>query len=205
MVRQQAERYGAKGARAAAARQALALLEAAEAVHGSAARLGQIEPELAEFVASTTHVGLVDIEIGDGRRGRHLDLCGRRAPLHASLKAAREMAARLLAEYGARTLFAEHDAGADGRSLSHSVRVGQEAVELLATGRLGFPLAGAGHLLDIRLGRLPAEAVAAEIEQLVAAVQDAASASSLPEEPDAEAAETLVLRTYRRQVLEDPA
>ncbi len=203
--RQQAERYGAKGARAAAARQALSLLEAAEAVHGSAARLGQIEPELAGFVAGTPHAGLVDIEIGYGRHGRHLDLCGRRAPLHASLKAAREMAARLLAEYGARTLTAECDGGVDWKSLSHAVRVGQEAVELLATGRLGFPLAGAGHLLDIKLGRLPAGAVAAEIERLLAVVQDAAAASSLPEEPDAEAAEALVLRAYRRQVLDGPS
>lgn len=199
-ARQQAERYGAKGARAATARQALALLETAEATHGSAARLGLIEPELAGFAAGTAHAALVDVEISDGRWGRHLDLCGRKAPLRASLKAAREMAARLLAEYGARALSAAHDGGVDWKSLSHAVRVGQEALELLGTGRLAFPLQDAGRLLDIKLGRLPYGTVAAEIERLFAAVEGAASASALPDEPDAEAAEALVLQAYRQQV-----
>ena len=202
-ARQQAERFGAEGARAATARQALTLLESAEVAHGGTVRLGLIEPELALFVAGRMHAGLVDIEVGDGRWGRHLDLCGRKVPLHASLKAARELAGRLLAEYGGRTLLAEREGGVDWKALSHAVRVGREAIELLRTGRLAFPLACAGHLLDIKQGRLAYDAVAAEIERLLAAVQEAASASSLPEQPDAAAAEDLVLRAYRLQVVED--
>lgn len=202
-ARQQAERFGAKGARAATARQALTLLKTAETARGATARLGLIEPELTAFVTGKAHAGLADIEIGDGCRGRHLDLCGRKVPLHASLKAARELAERLLAEYGDRALLAEREGGADWKALSHAVRVGREAIELLRTGRLAFPLADAGHLLDIKLGRLAYDAVAAEIERLLAAVQEAASASPLPEQPDAAAAETLVLRAYRRQVVED--
>ena len=201
--RVQAERYGAKGARAAAARHALALLEAGEAAHGATARLAVIEPELAALVAGTIHAGLVDVGVGAGRRVRHLDLCGRKAPLHASIKSAREMAVRLLAEYGDRTRFAEHTGGIDWKALSHAIRVGQEAVELLTTGRLAFPLAGAGHLLDIKLGRLPYEAVAAEVEHLLGVVEKAAAASALPDEPDATAAEALVLRAYRQQVEDD--
>jgi len=202
-ARQQAERFGAKGARAATARQALALLEAAEASHGSTARLASIEPELAVFAAGTAYAALLDIEVGEGRWGRHLDLCGRKAPLHASLKTAREMAARLLAEYGARALSAGHGGGVDWKSLSHAVRVGQEAMELLGTGRLAFPLQDAGRLLDIKLGRLPYDTVADEIERLLATVEDAAAASILPDEPDAAAAEALVLQAYRQQVRED--
>ena len=202
-ARQQAERYGAKGARAATARQALALLEAAEAAHGSAARLGRIEPELAAFTAGAAHAALLDIEIANGRWGRHLDLCGRKTPLHATIKAAREVAARLLAEYGDRAVSAGHEGGVDWKALSHAVRVGQEAVELLGTGRIVFPLAGAGHLLDIKLGRLPYDAVAADIERLFTAVEAAAAASTLPDQPDAAAAESLVLRAYRRQVVQD--
>ena len=202
-ARQQAERYGARGARAGAARQAVALLEAAEAAHGGTARLAVIEPELAAFVARTPHAALMDVELQNGRLGRHLDLCGRKTPLHASLKMAREMAARLLAEYGGRALAAEIEGGIDWKSLSHAVRVGQEALELLGTGRLAFPLRDAARLLDIKLGRLPHDAVAAEIEQLFGAVEAAAAASALPDAPDEAAAEALVLQAYRRQVLED--
>ncbi|WP_244310914.1 hypothetical protein [Roseomonas mucosa] len=109
----------------------------------------------------------------------------------------------MLAGYGERALLAERQGGADWKALSHAVRVGQEAVELLGTGRLRFPLAGAEHLLAIRLGRVPLAEVVAEIEGLVAAVEAAAAASTLPEYPDAAAAEALVLRAHRRQVLED--
>ena len=199
--RLQAERYGSKGARAAAARQALALLEAAEAAQGTTARLAVIEPMLTTFAESTPHAALIDLPVGGGRDMRHLELCGRKVPLHASIKAAREMAARLLAEYGARTLLAEQDGGVDWKALSHAVRVGQEAIELLTTGRLVFPLAGAGHLLDIKLGQVPYEAVADEIAHLLRAVEAAAARSVLPDEPDREAAEDLVLQAYRQQVL----
>ena len=57
-------------------------------------------------------------------------------------------------------------------------------------------------MLDVKLGRLPQGAVAAEIEDLFAAVEAAAAASRLPDQPDAVAAEALVLRAYRRQVVE---
>ena len=199
--RLQAERYGSKGARAAAARQALALLEAAETAQGTTARLAIIEATLAAFAAGTPHAALIDLPVGGGRDMRHLELCGRKVPLHASIKAAREMAARLLAEYGARTLLAEQDGGVDWKALSHAVRVGQEAIELLTTGRLVFPLAGARHLLDIKLGHVPYEPVAEEIAQLLRAVEAAAATSTLPDQPDREAAENLVLQAYRRQVL----
>ncbi len=73
---------------------------------------------------------------------------------------------------------------------------------MLATGRrLAFPLAGAGHLLDIKLGRVDHDAVTAEIERLFPAVEAAAAASTLPDAPDRGAAETLSLQAYRGQVL----
>ena len=200
--RRQAELYGAKGARAAAARWALTLLEKAEARYGGTARLALAESALATFVTATPHAGLVDVNVGEGHLVRHFELCGRKAPLHATVKSAREMAARLLASYGARALQAEEEGGVDWKALSHAVRVGQEALELLTTGRLSFPLAGAACLLDVKLRRLPYAAVTEEVEGLLAAVEAAVTRSSLPDEPDAAAAEALVLRTHRHLVLE---
>ena len=199
--RKQAELYGSKGARAAAARHGLAWLQKAEAAKGSGTKLSAAEAELAAFATTAPYTALVDLPVGDGRVVRHLDLCGRRVPLHATIKSAREMAARLLAEYGTRSLGAEQADGVDWKALSHAVRVGQEALELLQTGRLSFPLAGAGHLLAVKLGQVPYDAVAAEIQDLLGLVEAAASGSTLPEHPDREAAEALVLRAYRHQVL----
>ena len=126
--RVQAERYGAKGARAAAARQALAVLEAAEAAHGTTARLGLIEAELTALVADTAHAALIDVDVGGGRIVRHLDLCGRKTPLHASIKWAREMAARLLAEYGDRAR-----GGGGGQAVAG--RSGEGGRDICAAGR----------------------------------------------------------------------
>lgn len=167
----------------------------------SGIKLVTMEAELAAFTAAAPHAALVDLPVGDGRVVRHLDLCGRRVPLHATIKAAREMAARLLAEYGARSLGAEQAGGVDWKALSHAVRVGQEALELLQTGRLRFPLSGAGHLLAIKLGQVPYDAVAAEIEDLLGLVEAAIASSILPEHPDRDAAEALAVRAYRQRVL----
>ena len=74
------------------------------------------------------------------------------------------------------------------------LQVGEEEIDLLRTGRLVLPL-------DIELGRLSYKSVAVGVERLLERVK-AAAASALPDHPDAGAAEALVLRAYRRQVLE---
>ncbi|WP_343712369.1 nucleotidyltransferase domain-containing protein [Inquilinus sp.] len=203
--RQQANKYGIKGSRAAAARQALAALEAAEQTHSAGSPLDRAEAMLETLAGETEHVSLVDIEVQPGRMARHLDICGRKAPLHAAIRTARDLAARLVAEYGQRALEAERQQGIDWKALSHAVRVGHEALELFTTGRLRFPLASAGHLLRIKRGELPYAAVAEEIELLMERAEAAAAASILPDEPDLAAVEAMIVAAHRRQILENGA
>ena len=200
-ARRQADQYGVKGERASAARAALAMLTRAEAAHGTQARLDVIETDLLALTHSTPHVALIDVEVQENRTVRHLEVCGRKAPFSATIHAARLMTERLVASYGERTAEAERQHGVDWKALSHAVRVGREAIELFTTGRLVFPLASARHLLAIKLGRVPHAAVMAEIEAMLAEVEQAAAASSLPEEPDLAVAEDLVVRAHRAQVL----
>lgn len=199
--RQQANKYGIKGSRVATARQALALLTEAEANHGTTARLTVIAPELERFTACTEHAGLVDAPMPGDRIVRHLEVCGRQMPYTASLKSAREVLQRLVDDYGQRALEAERNQGVDWKALSHAVRVGREAIELFTTGRIRFPLAYADHLLRIKRGDMPYAAVAEEIEDLLAAVEAAASASVLPEAPDQALLDDLVERAHRAKVL----
>lgn len=199
--RKQAELYGAKGARVAAARRALDMLAEAEAVHGTQARLGEVAAELDALAAATRHVDVTDIEVQDGRVIRHLEICGRKAPFTATVRAAREMAERVVAGYGQRALEAERQEGVDWKALSHAVRVGREAVELLGTGRLRFPLQSAPRLLAIKLGQVPYGEVVDEVEAVLGEVERAVAVSVLPDEPDLAAAEALVVRAHRLQVL----
>jgi hypothetical protein len=198
--RQQANKYGIKGSRVASGRAALALLTAAAERLGATARLEQIGAELADFVG-TEHVALIDLPTPGGRSIRHLEVCGRKMSFTASIKTAREIAQRLVDEYGQRALQAERNEGLDWKALSHAVRVGREAIELFGTGRITFPLPYADHIRRIKSGDIPYEAVASEIERLLAEVEAAAATSSLPDEPDQAAIDELVVGAYREKIV----
>lgn len=80
------------------------------------------------------------MEMPGGRLVRHLEVCGRKMPFIGSIESAHKVAQRLVDEYGERALQAERNEGIDWKGLSHAVRVGREALELLETGRITFPL-----------------------------------------------------------------
>lgn len=199
-ARRQATLFGLKGARLAGARRALDLLEDAVARLGGTTRLAAIAPELDALAAEEGHVAVVSLPTAGGALLPHLDLGGRKVPFTASLARARDLAAHAVAAYGRRALEAERQQGVDWKALSHAVRVGRQALELLGTGRIRFPLACASHLLAIKRGEVAHEAVAAEIEALVAEVEAAAARSTLPEEPDRAWMDGLVLEAYGAKV-----
>jgi hypothetical protein len=199
--RQQANKYGIKGSRIAAARQALAMLTAAEARCGATAKLAAAEAEVADLASISDHAALLDLPMPGGQLVRHLEVCGKKMPFTASVRSAREVVQRLVDEYGQRALQAERNEGVDWKALSHAVRVGREALELFETGRITFPLPCAAEILSIKRGERPYQAVAETIDQLLVAVEFAATSSALPEEPDREFIDDLVVRTYRTKVL----
>jgi hypothetical protein len=200
--RQQANKYGIKGSRVAAARKALALLETAQERLGNTAKLELIAAQLADLATTTEHVALVDLPFSGDRPLRHLEVCDRKISFSASLKTAREIAQRLVNEYGQRALQAELNEGVDWKALSHAVRVGREALELFQSGRITFPLPYAEHIRRIKRGTIPYKTVATEIEQLLEEVETAASTSSLPEGPDRSVIDDLVTRAYMHKVRE---
>jgi hypothetical protein len=199
---QQANKYGIKGSRAAAARAALAMLIAAETDQGSTARLSAAENEATAFAATTEHASLLDMEMPGDRLVRHLEVCGRKLPFTSSIRSAREIVQRLVDEYGERALQAERNEGIDWKALSHAVRVGREALELLQTGRITFPLLCAAEIRAIKCGERPYAAVSEEIERLLEAVESAATRSVLRDEPDHDFMDDLVARAYRASILD---
>jgi hypothetical protein len=81
------------------------------------------------------------------------------------------------------------------------VRVGREALELLDTSRITLPLVDAAEILAIKRGERPYHTVAAEIEQLLTAVETVAQTSKLPDQPDHAFIDDLAVRAYRAEVL----
>ena len=63
-----------------------------------------------------------------------------------------------------------------------------------------LPLPYADHILSIKRGELPYGAVTEEIERLLAEVEAAAARSNLPERPDLQFIDDLVVRAYGERV-----
>lgn len=202
-VRQQAQKYGIKGSRVAAARAALNLLDAGYEEHGSLAKLSILAPIIEPFAGLTDHVVISDQTLPSGTEIRHLDVCGRKLPYTSSIKNGREILQKLVDEYGRRALQAESQQGVDWKALSHAVRVATQALELFGTGRVTFPLPNREHVMAIKQGRLRYQDVAAEIEDLLVVVEEAAARSSLPDHPDRQWIDDFVAHVYKDAVTRD--
>jgi hypothetical protein len=202
--RQQANKYGIKGSRVAAARQALAALMDAEDTFGTAEKLAAAHCGIGTLATGSEHMAIIDLPTPAAKLVRHFEVCGKKMPYTSSIKSARDIAQRLVNEYGKRALQAERNEGIDWKALSHAVRVGREAMELLQTGRITFPLPCAAELLAIKRGECAYEAVAETIDRLLIEVEAAALSSPLREEPDIGWMDDLVATAYRGQVLGIP-
>jgi len=83
----------------------------------------------------------------------------------------------------------------------HAVRVAEEALELMQTGKLTFPRPERNLLTAIRLGKIPFEKVSGIIEENLKKVEQAVEKSTLPDQPDWTYADSLVETFYRSAVL----
>lgn len=197
----QAAKFGLKGSRVAASRHALALLVAGEASHGASTKLGEMRDVVEKAVESTEHMAIVNITMPNRGVVAHWEVCGRKMPYTSSIKNAREIMEKLVAEYGHRALQAETNQGVDWKALSHAVRVGRQAIDLLSTGNIVFPLPYAEHLIEIKTGQRGYQSVADEIVGLLDDVKAAAAASSLRDEPDYAWIDHFVASIHRDEAL----
>lgn len=197
--RTQANRYGVRGSRVAAGRRALEFLRDAIAAHGEKARLSETGAQ-AKALACLEHIAFIPRDTSDPRSVDFLEVCGRKLAFTASLRSACETVQRLVDEYGHRALAAERNEGIDWKALSHAVRVGSQALELLETGHITFPLPNAAHVLAIKRGDLPFRQVGAEIEDLMDRVTAAEQTSGLPEKPDLDWIDAFVAEAHGWEV-----
>lgn len=182
--RTQANKYGIKGSRVAAAKYAYEVLCAAEEEYGPHTKLQEIEADL-QPCATIDHITIGET-ISRGVPVKYFEVCNRKCIFPASIKEARAIVEKIHQEYGKRALQAENNEGVDWKALSHAVRVGRQSVEFFQNHHIEFPLSYASHLLDIKLGKLPYQKVAEEIEQLLIDVEDEAKKSTLPDKPNME-------------------
>lgn len=87
-----------------------------------------------------------------------------------------------------------HGKNYDAKNMLHVFRLLQMAEEIALTGQLHMRWPNQEFLLQIRRGEFEYEALVEEAEALVTRVEAAFAALSLPEAPDKQAAEKLLIR-----------
>jgi hypothetical protein len=187
----------------AAARDAAFAFQHAYDNHGATAKVGEFIPMMTYLKNSNPeHIKFSNPSdyIGTKPVLHYFECCNRMVPFTASVKLAAEIYTRIYENYGDRARQAQSNEGVDWKALSHAVRVGHEALELLSTGKITLPLPIAPLLLDIKQGRLPYQEVSDQIEKLLEDVENAAAISPLSDEVDKGFIDDLVVEAYREEV-----
>lgn len=200
--RTQANKYGIKGSRVSAAKDAMEFFGKHYDNFGNTAKIHEIAhliPLLPSIVGE--HTKVVVLETTAGHYETFFECCNRKVSFGNTIKAAFEIYFRIYENYGHRAKLAQTNEGIDWKALSHAVRVGNEALELLATANVTFPLPNADHVLQIKKGLVPYDKVASEIEQLLEQVEKASETSTLRDEADQDFINDLIYRVHREAVM----
>ncbi len=201
--RTQANKYGIKGSRVAAARDAAAFFKSEYELRGALDKVGSIPHGMQHLINThSEHIAIVNHEdVRDVRRNEtYFECCNKLVPFTASIKLAYDIFKKVHDGYGARAKMAESNEGIDWKALSHAVRVGQEALELMQTGKVTFPLPNASHILNIKQGKLSYDIVAKEIEELLQQVTEAEKVSILPDKPNKKLIDNIVYGAYLKEI-----
>lgn len=130
---------------------------------------------------------------------KFLTVCEKKVGLNCSTQIALQTFEHMLKGYGERA-HAAAMGGADWKALYHAVRVTEQTIELMETGRITFPRPNAADLLKIRRGEYAPEEIFERIEAGLHELYAAQAKSELQEKPDQEFIDQLVLRVHRELV-----
>ena len=198
--RQQASKYVVKMDRFDAVKSVIHFLATNATGHASQ-KLEELRDGLNLLVKSDEHIEWVMKETAHGAELAHLSVCQTMIPITVTVNFALETFGRKLDTYGERVRSRANMGSKDWKSLYHAVRVAEEALELLQTGKLTFPRPEHRLLTAIRLGKIPFEKVSQMIEENLAIVEKAVEKSTLRKQPDWEYADILVESFYRSVVV----
>ena len=133
----------------------------------------------------------------------HWEVCDRKMPFTISLKECQNILQKVFDNYGQRALLAETNQGVDWKAMSHAIRVGEQAIELVTTKTITFPRLNADRLLAIKQGKFHYKMIAEELENLLEKVEIASKNSDLLEKPDIDFMENLVYKMHTSQMVKE--
>lgn len=132
----------------------------------------------------------------------HIEVAGRKFPWGAKIGLCVEALRKIRDSYGARTQAMLTGNGVDWKAVHHSMRAGGQIIELLTTGHITFPRPDAEYLKRVKTGQISVEQAQEEVEQTVVAVEEAREKSLLPEKPDQNFIDELVLASHKQKIFQ---
>lgn len=198
-AKQQASKYGQKGFRIHAYREAMAFLDGYPFENERIGALGDKEIQVWIDAVGNENIHL-EWKDNNGKLLQHINVCGKYIPFNATFKHTKGWLRKYLEEYGQRAKLAEQNQGIDWKALSHAVRVNSEAQEVLTKATITFPRPDRELLLRIKTGQIPFPEVSTLIDEGLEKLKECAETSALPEKPDYAWADELLWETYTRIV-----
>ena len=183
----QSSLYSNKGERLNALRDAQELFTNMIKLHGPGRTMTRDREEFehhAQLVATKypKYFQITDYAIDSKGTMRHcIKLLEKTLPYSGTFENSLKITNAALKRYGSRADAASIN-NVDWKALSHAVRIVDEGITLLTTGKLQFPYTEvqAGFLLAIKQGKLPYTEVAAELEVKIAQLKNLELGSNLP-------------------------
>jgi predicted nucleotidyltransferase len=198
LCRNQAQKFGIRGEKRAAAEACFDILKEMRGKYGRKTLLIEHLPELLERTAND-YVHLETVVSRDGRHHELLTLCVKSLPISDTIGRACDIAEKVVQNYGERarkTASTRHD----WKAYSHALRVGYELKELLSEGKMTLPGPYAARLLDVKLGRVSIEEVGEQIEEMMDDLERLNVTTSIRQEPDSEFLYDLVCQEHLRHL-----
>lgn len=198
----QATRYGVRASRIDAITEFRAALTAIAAEHpeGLQGRAKDCVEQLVSATDGNPEISWTRRDSGKSPDLLHISICGRLAAVTERMQQLSEIADGILKKYGRRAHAASAAGGYDFRALSHAIRVGREAVELLSTGSITFPLPSASELVAIKLGRISGPRVLEMLDGVLDEVENASKDSALRDGIDWEFCQNIQAQFYAEKI-----
>lgn len=189
---QQAKKYGLKGSRVSAIKEFLNFLNS----YNENKILAEIWDDIYKLSENTEYLS---IESRSSKNGVEVfvNCAGKLYQKNLKISNAIKFAEKSYEEYGKRALMAEKNEGVDWKSLHHALRVCYQAIELLQTGNITYPLKERKFLTDIKKGLYHYNDCANMILENIEIIKELEKYSNvLPETFDENKVEEIILGFY---------
>lgn len=198
----QATRYGVRASR----------IDALRAFREAVTRIAEDHPDgmratasacIEQLLAATSdnpEISWLRRDSGKSPALLHISICDRLAAVTERMQQLGDIADGILRKYGRRSISTSAAGGYDFRALSHAIRVGREAIELLSTGSITFPIQSAEELIAVKSGRIPGPHVLKMLDDALDGIDRASKCSNLREVMDWDLCQNIQAQFYAQKI-----